>query len=63
MAKPADIIQRRRFDFEVLADMQCPVFSSTAYASGDDLAAQRRAIRSADDAGPASSTWSSAFPR
>ncbi|MEV7626761.1 hypothetical protein [Actinoplanes sp. NPDC089786] len=54
MPKPAEMLQRRRFDFDVLADMQCATFSSTAYASGDDLAARRRPIQNATDAGRAS---------
>jgi hypothetical protein len=48
MVKPADILQRRRFDFEVLADMQCTTFSSEGYASTADLEARRRPITSAD---------------
>ncbi|MBL7258016.1 hypothetical protein [Paractinoplanes lichenicola] len=47
MAKPAELLQRRRFDYEVLADMQCATFASEAYASTADLNARRHQIKSA----------------
>src|SRR5262249_50245357 len=54
VAKPTDILQRRRFDFEVLRDMQCDTFRSEAYASTDDLNHRRRQITSMAEAGRAS---------
>jgi hypothetical protein len=54
VASPAEILQRRRFDYEVLADMQCPTFVSEAYASVDDLNRRRHPIQSVEQAGRAS---------
>lgn len=50
MAGFADVVRRRRFEFELLRDMACATFQARAFASVDDLEAGRRQIVSADRA-------------
>lgn len=48
------LVQRRTFDFQILADMQCPVFRSEGYVSTDDLRLRRRQVVDPADAGKVS---------